>query len=151
MSRGCASPEVNPRMKSSREKEPFAMQGKRHRHALLQLSGLEPFPGDKAGLSTCLEIPAISTAPTQQLSFSLLPIHTCWSFQWSPRALPKGLHWEGGASPSDPHQSQVLTHGAWSLFIPPTHSLSLSQMVMSGLHWELNEVDCPLVSAISGN
>lgn len=26
-----------------------------------------------------------------------------------------------------------------------------SQMVMSGLHWELNEVDCPLVSAISGN
>lgn len=37
------------------------------------------------------------------------------------------------------------------LYLSLPRTLFPSQMVMSGLHWELNEVDCPLVSAISGN
>lgn len=47
--------------------------------------------------------------------------------------------------------AQAPAHLPLPLFIPPARSPSLSLMVMSGLHWELNEVDCPLVSAISGN
>lgn len=83
--------------------------------------------------------------------FSLLFIHTWWSPKSCPQVLLKGLGWvvAMGTPPSTPQPRHLPISLCLYLSLP--RSPSLSSMVMSGLHWELNEVDCPLVSAISGN
>lgn len=117
------------------------------------VSGLEPFCGDKAGLGTQHEVLAILTAPAEQLCIGTFPCYpsTHGEALNPPQSPTKGAALGNRSIPSTTAQSQAPTQAAQSLFIPPMLSLSLSQMVMSGLHWELNEVDCPLVSAISGN